>query len=377
MRSDRSVSEQRAEFNDVDLRGAKVGGQVSMSGAKVAGTLAMASADIGQSLFMHSVSEQRAEFNDVVLRGAKVGGQVALTGAKVAGTLAMASADIGHDLFMYSVSEQRAEFDGGISLIFAEVGRSLDVRGAVLSSLDLTGTEIGGELRLASPSWPPQWQDGGKLVLRNASVDAIQDTDEEGVWPPTLDLDGFTYRRLGGLGADAEAGVARRGSRWFIDWLKKDEPYTPQPSQQCAQVLREIGHPEIANAVLYAERERERKQAWRSGSKLRATGLLLLKLFVGYGYGQRLLWHPLAWVIAFVAAGTAVLQLSPGVPSELADSGAAVAYSLDTLLPIVELEKSFADIVLHGFAKCYFYFQKLMGWVLASFLIAGVSGLTK
>jgi hypothetical protein len=33
--------------------------------------------------------------------------------------------------------------------------------------------------------------------------------------------------------------------------------------------------------------------------------------------------------------------------------------------------------VLHGFAKYYFYFQKLMGWVLASFLIAGLSGLTK
>jgi hypothetical protein len=313
----------------------------------------------------------------VVLRSAKIGGQVSLTGAKVAGTLDMASTDIGHDLFMYSVSEHRPEFDGDISLIFAEIGRSLDVRGAVLSGLDLTGTRIDGELTLASPSWAPQWNDGAKLVLRNASVDAIQDTDEEGVWPPVLDLDGFTYRRLGGRGAGAEAGVAKRGSRWFIDWLAKDEPYTPQPSQQCAQVLRDIGHPEMANAVLYAERERERKQTWRSGNKVRAIGLLLLKLFVGYGYGIRLLWHPLAWVAALVVAGTVVLHLT-WVPIALVGSvWAVVAYSLDMLLPIVELEKSFADIVLHGFAKYYFYFQKLMGWVLASFLIAGLSGITK
>jgi uncharacterized protein YjbI with pentapeptide repeats len=401
MASHRSVSEHRAEFNDVVLRGAKIGGQVSLTGAKVNGTLWMDSADIGQSLYMSTdrcVSEHRAEFYDVVLRGAKVGGQVGLIAAKVAGTLDIASADIGQQLLMRSESEQRAEFNevvllaakiggqvdlrgakvtGTLDMIFAEIRRNVDVRGAVLSGLNLTGTGIGGVFRLASPSTPPKWKDGAKLVLRNASVDAIQDTEEEGAWPPVLDLDGFTYRRLGGLGAGAKAGVAKRGARWFIDWLAKGEPYTPGPYQQCAQVLRELGHPEMANAVLYAGRERERKQAWRSCNKLRATGLLLLKWFVGYGYGQRLLWHPLAWVGLLVAAGTAVLHLT-GIPTELAGSDAAVvAYSFDTLLPIVELEKSFADVVLHGFAKYYFYFQKLMDWVLASFLIAGLSGLTK
>jgi hypothetical protein len=58
----------------------------------------------------------------------------------------------------------------------------------------------------------------------------------------------------------------------------------------------------------------------------------------------------------------------------LAHTGPAVAYSLDTLLPIVELEKSFQDVVLQGFAKYYFYFPKLMGWVLASFPDCGPRG---
>ena len=57
--------------------------------------------------------------------------------------------------------------------------------------------------------------------------------------------------------------------------------------------------------------------------------------------------------------------------------GAKLFYSLDMLLPIVQLETYHADIVLSGIAKYYFYFQKLMGWVLASFIIAGLSGLTK
>jgi hypothetical protein len=102
----------------------------------------------------------------------------------------------------------------------------------------------------------------------------------------------------------------------------------------------------------------------------------LLKWFVGYGYGQRLLWHPLACVVALVAIGTIVLRFS-GVQGRLASWVPAAVYSFDTLLPVVQLEKSFADITFDGFAKWYFYGQKLMGWVLASFLVAGLSGITK
>jgi hypothetical protein len=63
----------------------------------------------------------------------------------VAGKFEMHSAYIGQHLFMCSVPQQHAEFSD-ISLIFAAVEGNLDVRGAVLSSLDLTRTRIGGEL---------------------------------------------------------------------------------------------------------------------------------------------------------------------------------------------------------------------------------------
>lgn len=77
------------------------------------------------------------------------------------------------------------------------------------------------------------------------------------------------------------------------------------------------------------------------------------------------------------AMGTAVLNVT-GLPDAFAGSqAAAVVYSLDMLLPIVELEKAHANIVLDGLAPYYFYFHKIMGYVLASFLIAGLAGLTK
>jgi len=54
-----------------------------------------------------------------------------------------------------------------------------------------------------------------------------------------------------------------------------------------------------------------------------------------------------------------------------------MAYSIDMLLPIIELDKSHYDISLEGWVRVYFYVHKIFGYVLALFLIAGLSGLTK
>ena len=54
-----------------------------------------------------------------------------------------------------------------------------------------------------------------------------------------------------------------------------------------------------------------------------------------------------------------------------------IAYSIDMLLPIIRLRDAHYRIELNDPARYYFYFHKVMGYVLGSFLIAGVSGLTK
>ncbi len=47
------------------------------------------------------------------------------------------------------------------------------------------------------------------------------------------------------------------------------------------------------------------------------------------------------------------------------------------LLPIIELNKRHYEIQLARFARYYFYFHKIMGWILASFIGAGINGLTE
>ena len=80
-------------------------------------------------------------------------------------------------------------------------------------------------------------------------------------------------------------------------------------------------------------------------------------------------------MIGLVMAGAIVLRVSGegrrnGMPYGL-------TYSIDMLLPIIELRKKHSDIDLQGWPRYYFYGQKIRGWVLVSFLIAGLSGLTE
>jgi hypothetical protein len=380
-----------AEFQDTDLGGVKVGGELALVGAKVSGDLNLEDGDIGQSLLMWGRAEEGycAAFQNVCLRSTRVGGLLNLTGATINGALDLRRADIREDLICI---------------------------GGEFQKINLAGARIRGELVLAPPM--PDWrrQDGKdpRLNLRNASCDAFRDGGQAGAWPNEIELEGFTYKRIGGLGAAAESDVAKRGPKWFIDWLGNDSPFTRQPYHQCASVLREMGHPEMANDVLYEGRERERHELWapwpsEQGRGLRARfgrslrwlktmlfgrhpfpwheeirrsfrwfGLFLLAFVVGYGYGTRLFWRPLASATLIVAIG---IRVTYSDPSAFTDSSIwwRTFFSLDMLLAIVELsrEHTLVQAGLDGFAYGWFVIQNLLGWVLALFLIAGLTGLTK
>ncbi len=377
-----------AEFGVVDLRSAKIGGQLAMTGSKFTGTLIMASMEVGGALLMHG----GAEFGEVLLRGAKIGDQLSMLGSKFTGRLTMDSMEVGGDLFM-----RRGDFAKPVSLIFTKIGSSLDLSGAKFAALDLTGTRIGGELRLGPAQHAAtEWRDGAQLTLRNTVVDAWQ--DQEDAWPESLELEGFTYKRLGGFGAAGATDIADRKTKeitdretkWFTAWLAKDESYSPQPYEQLAGVLRTAGQEGKAGDILYAGRKR--------GYDRKPLGVgkffeYLEMSFIGFGYRN---WYAAVWIAIFVALGAMFLAWSgdfrdateakevrnkwralwPGIKRFV---GKDLYYSFDMLLPIIHLRESHYDtnIQLRPSVEAYFVLHKLMGYVLGSFLIAGLSGLTK
>ena len=360
----------RARFAEVDLATARVGNQLAMAGSTFTGRLNMDSLKVDGSLLMYD----GAQLAEVDLRNARVGEQLSMVGSTFTGRLNMDGLQVGSDLFM-----RDSTFARPIDMAFASIGSNLDLRGASLGSpepggatvLDLTGTNVKSELTLGMSAAQTSWKSDSRLTLRNTRIGAMR--DHEDAWPDRLELDGFTYDRLGGFGSkDPENDMGRRSAEWLSkEWLGRDPTYSPQPYRQLADVLRAAGHTTKANAILYAGRDRERREVLKEGEVFKWLGLSLLKVTIGYGYGYRY-FLSLAWVAAFVLLGVLVLYLADAVVLPWADQQSkkgmpwAFACSLDLLLPIVELNKAHAEFVMKelgkinpaaGWVPYYFYFH--------------------
>jgi len=190
----------------------------------------------------------------------------------------------------------------------------------------------------------------------------------EDIWPEHLKLTGFTYQELEMFDADKEIDMATRPPQWWEKWLKKQEGYSPQSYEYLAAALSKLGHKDTSKHILYAGKEQERKVA-RFPENIE---LWFQRAFIGYGYR---IYYSLFWVAGFIAVGAVILRVSHQGPDNKMPYG--IAFSFDLLLPVVKLREYHYKIDLKGWVRYYFYFHKLMGYILASFLIAGLSGLTK
>ena len=363
-----------AQFSKVDLRHATIDNVLSMSNSSFTGNLILNSTTVGGHLFMRrEFQHDNANFGEVDLRGAKIGGRLEMDRSRFTGKLFMQSLEVSNNLWM-----RDAAFGQPVSLIFATIGANLDLSGAEFGSdtefdaVDLTGTKVTGELRLGlGQSGATTWEGNARLTLRNTVVNAVN--DHQAGWPKVLELEGFTYSQLGGFGAAGGENIATRETSWFIDWLARDESYSPQPYEQLSSIFKNAGQLGKANDILFVGRERERASA--TGS--RWVGLTFLKYVIGYGYGGRY-FYSLAWIYTLVVIGAFVLRVTG--EHRRNDIHLGFAYSLDMLLPIIQLRDRHyeSDMDLESAAaRYYFYVHKMMGYVLASFLVAGLSGLTQ
>ena len=373
IRESRFESELRLNRLQVDRR-------ILLIGSFVGGWLRMVSASIGGSLSMRN-----ATFVAIDLAGARVGDQLSMRNVTVTGTLIVEQAKIGGNLFM----DRRATF-AGVDPNSMTVGLNLSLAGGTFNSIDLSSATIAGELRLAQGKRAIRWSgNANRLVLRNASVDAISLPREPEAWPASLELEGFTYKKLGGLGQD----TANEMTKWPADthkkWLERNDSFTAQPYEQLASVLRAAGAAASADAVLFAGKDRERVAEVYSDGKfrnhvtaeqfLKHTGLTVLQYGVGFGIELKT-FRVLGWAFAVVLLGWGVLVVNRDRQT-LTDGFAGPIgfwFSLDYLLPIVRLRNAhFENVELGRGVREYFYVHQIVGYVLVFFAIAGLSGIAK
>jgi hypothetical protein len=309
----------------------------------------------------------------------RIGGALRLEDVALSGDCLMKGTEVRGDLTC-----ARCEFGGTLDASLIQVGGSMHFDDARLTNVVLAGARISRDFSLGSiVGKVPEWAKGAQLDLHNADIGALSDPpspfdDAADPWPKQLDLSGFTFTKLVAFGEDVDRSAMPAAA--LVAWLRRDRSASVQPYVQLAKVLRDSGEIEKANDILYEGRELARRNARR----WRWAGLSLLKWTIGYGLGLRY-FRALGWVAAFVAIGVVTLWLDQIVAHrQLTGDSRTLSWmifaTLDALLPIITLDKTFTDEVpahLLFFSKIIFWMLGLAGWVLGSFLVAGLAGLTQ
>jgi hypothetical protein len=356
-------------FREVDIHNANIGSILDIRNAKFYDNLNIQSLEVKGSLSLYDNSM----FGEVNLSGSKIGTQLILDRCRFKKKLDMESLETDGSLVLVNNL-----FRKQINMPFIRINKNLDISSNErFPSLNLTRAQIRGELKLKyNKDQFTRWKGGATLILINAEVGFINDSPES--WPHNLELDGFTYTYFGGISKANE--LYNIADRDFKSWLKKQKHYSRQPYEQLASILQKAGYKERASDILYESKERERNGVATIKYWLFLT---VLKYLIGYGYGLRLLFRPFWWVLSFTLLGALIIYFNREGKEKRILKGHipcflwCILYSFDMLLPIIKLDERNYKIELEGSANVWFYVHKMVGFALASFIVAGISGLTK
>lgn len=423
---------------EVRLLGAQIGGNLECDGAKLDGkdgdALSFDGAVIKGGVFLRNGFTH----GEVRLRDAQIGGSFDCGGARLESkkgyALVCDGVAIKGDVFL------RGGFtaNGTVSLMGAQIGGSLYCSGGTKldgkqgNALLCDGANVASAFFFRELAHPVNG-----ISLASMRVGTLVDDNQ--AWGERLILDGFVYGELSG---DAPADADTR-----LAWLNKQLPshaglngdgrkFKPQPWQQLIRVLRHMGHAEDARQVGIAFEDRLRHanligQTPKVWSKPRAwlyqnlsrTAHWLFWLLTGYGYRplRLLAWMFGVWLACGMFYWYAALDgvFAPSDPLVFQNSDykicaaqnavnwylceklpeeytgfSPLAYSLDVILPLVDLqqENDWAPLIptpkniwyeewlafdLKHVARLVVWFEILFGWVASLLLVAVVSGLTK
>ena len=316
---------------------------------------------------------------------------------------------------------------GEVRLLSAKLGGNLECDGARLTAgeagfaLNLQGARVTGALVLREKATV-----SGVLNLTGAELGQI--VDDLACWPGQGNLRLNRCHYGGFVGARTPVDATSR-IRWLSLQEKSDQlvEFWPQPWEECARVLRGMGHEADARAILIEKEKRQRKarraRRWRNGQRLRPALFRAWDVAMGLTtrYGREPLWA-FAWLAGLMVIGLVVFAgaqhaaaLKPNNAFVLrnaewveclpeaerySDEGSQLAcfleqpegrgypafnplvYSADALLPIFDLgmQEYWVPDENTGFgqgARVYLWVHVTLGWALSLLAVAGFSGLIR
>ena len=375
---------------DVNLTGVSSRFDISFNKSSIDGSLVAPGMTIGELALQSTVI--RKNLNIV---SSRFSGSLDMHNTKVKCDLWADLINVDANVYMNS-----GIFERIVRLRNAKIGHNLYLLTTHFFRLDLSGTNITGELNTGyggeenRPTWRGRSNnEPAAFVLRNTSAGALL-----GWWNdwPVLRLEDFTYNHIK---IDSPGAKLMDMGSWGIGWIAHDhvvpivepkdistdecpdqkydwpQPYQDfsfQPYRQYADAIAKVGETTQADDVLFAGRERER---------LNASGwhwwvLTMARYLIGYGYGYRY-FFALGWATLFVAIGYGLIHYThENDRKHVVPIG--VLYCVDMLLPLIQFQHKHYDVQLHSpLLRTYFVFHRVCGYLLSSFILAGLAGLTK
>lgn len=410
---------------DVILDSAQIDGRLLLANADVGGRFSLNGAEVGDEIRIspNVVFEREVSFIDAItgsaiLNGSRfrngliadrmqIRGSLYLTDyttfsggtVKLNGTVIKGQLDARRAVFRSPVQAERLSVQGSAFLndgaVFVEpvflheanIGLNLDVSGSTFKKeLELNGSKIRGALILTSndrESSIPKWEEEAQFILSNVEVKIVHDAPS--AWCRqgdcathgfvSTDLTNFVYAVGGSVEArQAKDPLSSRELDWYLSWINssmgQQDRFNPQPYRQLANVLRSSGDPGKADRVLY---ELQNYELSAANTPWQRKFILWLKwLFIGYGYEN---WRSLIPLVIVIAAGAFFCRFA----EELADKSwiDKLWYSIDRAVPVIDFGTDDIVVTSNEYIRLYFQIHKLLGFVLISFLIAGLSGFAK
>lgn len=352
-------------------------GEVRLIGATVVGQLNIRLCDFFHTAEIALYLDALQIKGDINFRRVRIWGSLSIAGAQVEGNVDLRQVLIESrggesarfdNLEAESVRMEKVDTTGAVRLPSIKVRSQVALLGVSFFSpsstaLAMTYAQVTGAV-ICRPR-----QIVGTLDLRDATVGSWSDSKR--TWPYKVALEGFTYDSIDAV---PPVDVSER-----ISWLDRNRPhFKPQTFRQYAQALANSGDSRGAKKVNMAMQHRYRT----AGSRpvLRATVSRFLALTIGYGYAP---FRLLLLFLLLVAFGFTFFSL-PWVEASMVRASnvdnrigfSALRYTLDLLVPGAVLgdRQRFTPT---GFASTVATLYTLLGWSMAAFLLAGLTGLLK
>lgn len=293
------------------------------------------------------------------LRNVEIGDEITMRGARIEGingeAIIAERATVGDDICF----TDGFLADGSIELRHASVGGVVDFTDSNLAVAKVSVAQAKFGSLVLKPKEPP-----AEIDAQFAEIGILDDSIKS--WGRRYWLRGFGYKGL----VSTETSPKRRA-----EWVGRDcAGYSPQPYLQLASVYRFQGEVEAARSVELAMRRKRR-------STLDWLGRLVGWLFdvlVGYGYQA---WRAGLYLAAlWIAGGMYFGSLAAGrlQPTSAASPALNVwAYSIDVLLPIVDLGQESSWKPTDGVPLYVSWALVTSGWLLTTAFVAGLPVLSR